>query len=357
MKKVALLVIGFILFVLEPLALSAQEEQYPLILIPTDESDYSYPQGYQTPWDRVEIKVTEKFSPNLVTLHGSAQLDRAHPDGSGGRVMVLFGPDGVLMVDTQNRQVAEKTFAAIRTFTNEPIKVVVNSHIHSDHTGANAFFGKQGAMIFAQENLRLDMINPLRPDGRPAPQQDRAGVPVVTYGWDPAAPGKPAVTLNMNGETIDFIPVMPSHTAGDTIVRFRKANVIYIEDFYRNYGFPFAAQTSGGSIKGIIEAIDLFREIADEATWLVPGHGTLIRRDDLIPYRDMLADIVDKVSVLRTQGSSLEQVLATDLTAPYEQSTRGATQQNRDRFIRAVYDEVEDFPSIVNGRRAMPIRR
>ena len=345
------------MFVVAPLALSAQEEQYPLILIPTEENDYSYPPGYQTPWDKVEIKMTEKFSPNLVTLHGSPQLDRAHPDGSGGRVMVLYGPDGVLMVDTQNRQVAEKTFAAIRTFTDEPIKVVVNSHIHSDHTGANDFFGKQGALIFAQENLRLDMINPLRSDGRPATEQDPAGVPVVTYDWDATAPGEPAVTLNMNGETIDFIPMMPSHTAGDTIVRFRNANVIYIEDFYRNYGFPFAAQTSGGSIKGIIEAIDLFREIADEETWLVPGHGTLIRRDDLTPYRDMLADIVDKVSALRTQGSSLEQVLAENLTAPYEQSTRGATQQNRDRFIRAVYDEVGDFPPIVNGRRAMPSRR
>ena len=336
--------------------LSAQEE-YPLILIPTDETDYTYPPGYQTPWGQVEIKMTEKFAPNLVTLHGSPKLDRAHPDGSGGRVMVLYGSDGVLMVDTQNRQVAEKTLAAIRSFTDEPIKVVVNSHIHSDHTGANEFFGKQGALIFAQENLRLDMINPQRPDGRPSPEPDPASVPVVTYNWDPSAPGEPAVTLNMNGETVDFIPMMPSHTAGDTSVRFRNANVIYIEDFYRNYGFPFAAQTSGGSIKGIIEAIDLFREIADEDTWLVPGHGTLIRRDDLIPYRDMLADIVEQVSILRGQGHSLEQVLEANLTAPYEQSTRGATQQNRNRFITAVYEEVQDFPPVINGRRAMLTRR
>jgi len=357
MRKIRLLTLLVAVFAVSPLGLSAQEEQYPLILIPTDENDYSYPPGYQTPWDLVEIKMTEKFSPNLVTLHGSPQLDRAHPDGSGGRVMVLYGPDGVLMVDTQNRQVAEKTFAAIRTLTGEPIKVVVNSHIHSDHTGANEFFGNQGALIFAQENLRLDMINPLRPDGRLAPEKDPIGIPVVTYDWDPTTPGEPAVTLNMNGEIVDFVPMMPSHTAGDTIVRFRNANVIYIEDFYRNYGFPFAAQTSGGSIKGIIEAIDLIREIADADTWLVPGHGTLIRRDNLIPYRDMLADIVNKVSALRGQGSSLEQILAANLTAPYEQSTRGATQQNRNRFIRAVYDEVEDFPPVVNGRRAMPVRR
>ena len=108
-----------------------------------------------------------------------------------------------------------------------------------------------------------------------------AGVPVVTYNYNPATPGQPAVTFNMNGETVDFIPMMPSHTAGDTIVRFRKANVIYIEDFYRNFGYPFADQANGGSIKGMLEAIDLFEKLAGPDTTLVPGHGTLIKKKDL----------------------------------------------------------------------------
>ena len=224
----------------------------------------------------------------------------------------------------------------------------------SGHTGANAFFANQGALIFAQENLRLDMITPRRPNGQPAPARDPAGIPVVTYRYDPSAPGEPAVTLNMNGETVDFIPMMPSHTGGDTVVRFRNANVIYIEDFYRNFGFPFAAQTSGGSIKGMIEAIDLFQTIAGPDTWLIPGHGTLIRREDLLPYRAMLVDILAKVTALRDEGKSLEEVLAANLTAPYEQTTQGDTQRSKDRFITAVYDEVKDFPPIVNGRRAMP---
>jgi glyoxylase-like metal-dependent hydrolase (beta-lactamase superfamily II) len=334
----------------------AQEEGYPIIVVPTGTEQYTFPPGYQTPWDQIEIMVTEKMSPNLFVLHGSKGLDRGHPDASGGRAMVLFGPDGVLLVDTQNRQVADKTLAAIRTFTDGPIKVLVNSHIHSDHTGANAFFAKQGALIFAQENLRLDMINPLRPNGRPAPARDPASIPVVTYDYDPSAPGEPAVTLNMNGETVDFIPMMPSHTAGDTVVRFRNANVIYIEDFYRNFGFPFAAQTSGGSINGMIEAIDLFQIIAGPDTWLIPGHGTLIHREDLLPYRDMLADIVTEVTALRKEGKSLGEILAANLTAPYEQNTLGDTQQSKDRFITAVYNEVEDFPPVVNGRRAMPTR-
>ncbi len=137
-------------------------------------------------------------------------------------------------------------------------------------------------------------------------------------------------------------------------MRFRNADVIYIEDFYRNFGFPFAAQTSGGSIKGMIEAIDLFQIIAGPDTWLIPGHGTLIHREDLLPYRAMLVDIVAKVTALRDEGRSLEEVLAANLTAPYE--TQGDTQQSKDRFIRAVYAEVRDFPPIVNGRRAMPTR-
>ena len=354
MRKTAALFVGVAAMVALPAMAWAQGAEYPIIVIPTGTGSYTFPEGYQTPWDQIQIRVTEKMSPNLFVLHGSVGLDRSHPDASGGRAMVLFGPDGVLLVDTQNRQVADKTLAAIRSFTDAPIKILVNTHVHGDHTGANAFFAEQGALIFAQENLRLDMINPRRPNGRPAPARDPASIPVVTYGYDPSAPGEPAVTVNMNGETVDFIPMMPSHTAGDTVVRFRNANVIYIEDFYRNFGYPFAAQTSGGSIRGLIEAVDLFQEIAGPDTWLIPGHGTLIHREDLLPYRAMLVDIVAKVTALREQGQSLEEVLDANLTAPYDQATQGDTQQSKARFITAVYDEVRDFPPIVNGRRAMP---
>src|SRR5690349_24905996 len=249
--------------------LQAQESSYPITVIAPGKGPYSFPPGYQTPWEKIEIAVTEKMSPNLFVLHGSQGLDVAHPDASGGRAMVLFGPDGILMVDTENRQVAEKTLATIRSFTDAPIKVLVNTHIHPDHTGANAFFARQGALIFAQENLRTEMVHPpTRPGSAPPAAPDPAGVPAVTYSYTAAAPGRPAVTLEMNSETVDFIPMMPSHTAGDTIVRFRKANVIYIEDFYRNFGYPFADQANGGSIRGMLDAIDLIEKLADAKTTL-----------------------------------------------------------------------------------------
>ena len=324
----------------------AQEAGYPLTLVPPGKGPYQFPQGYQIPWDKIEMLVTEKLAPNLYSLHGSAGLDPAHPDAAGGRVAVLFGPDGVLMVDTEDPQLASKTLDTIRTFTKAPIKIVVNSHVHPDHTGGNGFFAKQGALIYAQENLREEMLAGRSPDS--------AGVPNVTYRY--GSPGAPAVTIHMDGETVDFIPMMPSHTAGDTIVRFHNANVIYIEDFYRNFGYPFADQNNGGSIKGMIAAVDLIEELAGPDTTLIPGHGTLVKKKDLLGYRAMLVDILAKVEKMRDQGKSLQEVLAANLTAPYDATTLGDTQQSKDRFISEVYDELKDFPPVVNGVRQMPRR-
>src|SRR5262244_2853440 len=299
MKRVLLLLVLAGL----PAGVSTQEARYPMTVIAPGKGPYSFPEGYQTPWDKIEIRVTEKMAPNLFVVHGSQGLDPAHSDASGGRAMVLFGPDGILMVDTQNRQVAEKTLKAIRSFTDAPFRVLVNTHIHSDHTGANPFFAKQGALIYAQENLRDEMLRPPpRPNGQPAPAPDMAAIPAATYRYNRATAGEPGVTFTMNGETVDFIPMMPSHTAGDTIVRFRKANVIYIEDFYRNFGYPFADQANGGTINGMLGAVDLIEKIAGPDTTLVPGHGTLVKKKDLLAYRAMLVDIRAKVKTLRDQG-------------------------------------------------------
>src|SRR5262245_11185213 len=333
----------------------AQKPEYPITIVPPGKGPYTFPEGYQTPWDKIQIMVTAKMSPNLFVLHGSEGLDPEHPDAAGGRAMALFGTDGVLLVDTENRQVADKTLKTIRSFTNAPIRVLVNTHVHPDHTGANAFFVNQGALLFSQEDLRNELLRPpARANGQPAPAPEPASVPVSTYHYNPATPGEPAVTFNMNGEIVDFIPMMPSHTAGDTIVRFRHANVIYIEDFYRNFGYPFADQANGGSIKGMLDAVDLIQKIAGPDTTLIPGHGTLVKKKDLLPYRAMVVDIMTKVKTLRDQGKSLKDVLAANLTAPYDKTTQGDTQQSKDRFITEAYDEAKDFPPVVDGKRTMP---
>src|SRR5262245_5577987 len=181
LKTLPRLVLTALAFTCGSVAPATQSPGYPVELVAPGKGPFTFPPGYQTPWDKIEIKVTEKMSPNLFVLHGSQGLDPAHPDGSGGRVLVLFGPDGVLMVDTQNRQVAEKTLQAVRAFTDAPIRILVNTHIHGDHTGANAFFAKQGALIFSQENLRNEMLRPARrADGQAPPPPAMAGVPHVT---------------------------------------------------------------------------------------------------------------------------------------------------------------------------------
>src|SRR4051794_28773001 len=210
-RRALLLLLCLAALVSMPARVSVQEPGFPVEITPPGKGPYTFPAGYETPWDKIQITVTAKMSPNLFVLHGSEGLDPAHPDASGGRAMALFGPDGVLLVDTENRQVAEKTLKAIRSFTNAPIKTIVNTHAHSDHTGGNAFFAQQGGVIFAQENLRLEMIRPPAPArggaATAAPAQDTAGLPVATYRYDPAKPGEPAVTFTMNGEIVDFIPM------------------------------------------------------------------------------------------------------------------------------------------------------
>lgn len=302
-------------------------------------------------WDKVTITVEQKIGTNLAILHGNPGVDTNHPDASGGRVAVLYGPDGVLMVDDNNIEVHDKLLAAVRGLSTAPIKLLINSHAHSDHTGGNAFFARQGAVIMAQQNLRDELMP--NPDARPPTPLDPASLPVVTYNYDPATEGKPAVVIHMNGEAVDVIPMMPSHMGGDSIVKFEKANVIYIEDFYRNFGYPFADQANGGSINGMFDAIDLMGKLSDDNTLLIPGHGTMVHKKDLVPYRNMLKDLMAKTKAMIAQGKTLDYILVANITKPYDATTQGDDATSIRRFVTELYYENKGLPPVVNGRRAM----
>ena len=195
-------------------------------------------------------------------LSGSAGLDPSHEDAAGGRIGVLAGPDGILMVDAQYAELGDKVLAAIRRISAAPIRFLVNTHIHRDHTGGNAYFAKLGATIFAREELRAGMSGAGRAaNGGPAPASEPAAIPVVTYGL-----GEP-VRLHMNGEIVDLVPIRAAHTGGDTMIRFEKANAIMIGDYYRNFGYPFIDIGNGGSLKGMLEALDFTMKAAG------PGHA------------------------------------------------------------------------------------
>jgi len=284
---------------------------------------------------RIEI-TTEQIAPNLYMLSGSAGLDPAHEDAAGGRIGVLAGPGGILMVDAQYAELADKVLAAIRRISSAPIRFLVNTHIHRDHTAGNAFFAKQGAVIFAREELRAGMVALSKaPNASTNPVADPAGFPVITYGM-----GDP-IKIYMNDEVVDFIPIRAAHTGGDTNIKFEKANVLFIGDFYRNYGYPFIDISNGGSLKGMLEGLDATMKSADANTIIVPGHGTLIKRDDMIPYRDMILAVQQKMQPLIAQGKSLQEVLAAKLTAPYDARTAGGTDVSAERFITEMYEELK----------------
>jgi cyclase len=291
-------------------------------------------------YSKIDI-TTEKIAPNLYMLSGSAGFDPGHQDAAGGRIGVLAGPDGIFMVDAQYAQLTDKVVAAIRQISPAPIRFMANTHVHIDHTGGNANFAKMGVAIFAREELREELVHPpALANGNPAPARDPASLPVVTYGL-----GGP-LKFHMNNEIVDLIPVRAAHTGGDTMIRFEKANAIMIGDFYRNYGYPYIDTNNGGSLKGALEALDATLDLAGPDTKLIPGHGTIINRTDLIPYRDMILAVQAKVQQMITQGKTREEVLAAKVTAPYDAKVPGGllpagAGTSADRFVGMVYSELK----------------
>jgi len=289
-------------------------------------------------YDKIEIK-TDKVAPNLYMLSGSENVDPGHPDGAGGRIGVLAGPDGIFMVDSQYVQIGDRVLAAVRRIDPGPIRFLVNTHIHGDHTAGNATFAKLGAVLLAREELREGLARQLA--SAPEAARDPARLPILTYGM-----GDP-VRFRLNGETVELIPVRAAHTGGDTMVRFVNADVIMIGDFYRNFGYPFIDTNNGGSLKGALEGLELTMKTAGPNTRLIPGHGTYINRTDIIPYRDMILAVQTKVQQLIAQGKTLQEVLAAKVTAPFDAKVPGGllpvgtAGTSADRFVTMVYSQLK----------------
>ena len=297
-------------------------------------------------YDKTEF-ITNKLSENVYTLTGSPGVDPGHPEGAGGRIGLLVGPEGILMVDSSYAPLTGKVLAAIRKISPAPIRFLVDTHEHPDHTGGNPNFARMGAVIFAREEVRGDLSKGFPPAvaalvGNAASGTDPDRLPTVTYG-----PGS-SVKIWLDGETVDLIPVVASHTNGDTMVRFEKADVIMIGDFYRNYGYPFIDPAHGGTFKGVVAALDTLTNLAGPNTRLIPGHGTPITKADIVPYRQMIVDVQAKVQQMIDDGKSLNEVLAARLTAPYDDKVPGGVTPfpaglgtSADRFVGAMYAELK----------------
>ena len=277
-------------------------------------------QGQQD-FSQVQIKTT-KLASNFYAL-----------DGQGGTIGVLAGPDGVFMVDAQFAPLSEKIAAAIKQVSDKPIRFLVNTHVHGDHTGGNENFGKMGATILARENLRnrLEHPNP-GANGQPGVPTAAPGLPVITYD----AP----LTIRMNGEEIRLIPAPKAHTDGDTFVKFVNANILMTGDFYRSIQFPNIDRANGGSLPGLVDALNAVIANSDANTKIVPGHGPVVDRAAVVAHRDMVTAVRDKVAALVREGKTQEQVVAAKPTADFD----GKVQQpgtTADRFVGQLYAELK----------------
>jgi cyclase len=263
-------------------------------------------------FSKVQIKTT-KISGNFYTL-----------EGQGGVIGVLAGPDGVFMVDSQFAPLSEKIVAAIKALSPAPIRFLVNTHVHGDHVGGNENFGKMGVAILSREQLRARLAGGAKPA---AP----AALPTVTYN----AP----VTVALNGEAIQLIPVPSAHTDGDTMVYFPTADVIMTGDFYRSVGYPFPDPNNGGTFKGLIDGLNQVLELAKPTTKIVPGHGPIVDETAVAAHRDMALSVRDRVTRLIKEGRTVEEVLAAKPTADLDAKVDPGGTSN-ERFLRALYNNL-----------------
>jgi len=272
-------------------------------------------------YSKVEIKTT-RHSDNFFTL-----------EGQGGTISVLTGPDGVLLVDGQFAPLTEKIVAAIRKVSDQPIRFLVNTHVHGDHTGGNENFAKLGALIFSRDQLRLRLANPSPgPTGQVPPAAPAKALPVVTYDGP--------VTLHINGEDVQLIPIRAAHTDGDTLIRFPKQDALAVGDYYRALGYPRVDLQNGGSLEGLLAGLGETIGRAGPKTKIIPGHGVIVDRNAVIAQRDLVLATRDRMLPLVAQGQTVEQVLAAHLTADTE-ATVPQGPQTAEQFIRWLYAELK----------------
>jgi cyclase len=273
-------------------------------------------------FSKTEIKTT-KVTDSFYTL-----------EGQGGMIGILVGPDGVFMVDSQYAPLTEKIVAAVKQVTNSPIRFMVNTHVHPDHTGGNENLGKMGVVIISRDELRQRLE-----EGTPAVNGagGRAPFPPVAL---PLITFEGKVTFHMDGENIQLIPIAHAHTDGDTLVHFPKNNIIMTGDFYRSVGYPNIDRVNGGSLSGMIEGLTFIGSIAGPDTKIIPGHGPTVTRTEVLAHRDMIVSIRDKVAQLMQQGKSQEDIIATHPTADFDAKVPQAAQTS-DRFVGQLYAEMK----------------
>src|SRR5690348_12218171 len=268
-------------------------------------------------FSKVEIKTT-RLADDFYTL-----------EGLGGTVSVLTGPDGVLLVDSQFAALTDKLVAALPKISSQPIRFLIDTHLHGDHTGGNENFAKLGVVVFGRDQLRARMEHPNpAPDGTPRKPAAPQALPVVTYDGP--------VSIHLDGENVRLIPLRNAHTDGDTLIRFTNHDILATGDCYRGIGYLYVDLNNGGSLPGILEALGAIIGEAGPHTKIIPGHGPITDRNGVIAERDLILTLRDRISALVAQGKTLEEVIAAKPTAEFDaRIPQGA--QSADEIVKWMY--------------------
>jgi cyclase len=258
-------------------------------------------------FSRIEYR-TEKVSDGLYMLSTPV----------GGNLAVLVGDDGAVLIDDQFDELAPKLRAAVALLTDKPIRFVINTHWHFDHTGGNAALGRSGTVIVAhgkvRERMSTTQVGTL--SGKPTPPSPREALPIVTFDQ--------AVTLHLNGEDLEVTHVASAHTDGDAIIRFRQANVVHMGDVFFVGSYPFIDTNSGGSYDGMLAALAQTLASIDDQTRVIPGHGPLADKTKLREFHAMLATIRERIVSQIRAGKTLAEVVAAKPTAEFDAEWAGS---------------------------------
>lgn len=229
--------------------------------------------------------------------------------GSGGNLGASVGVDGVLLVDDQFAPLSEKILASLAEVSPEGPRFLLNTHWHGDHTGGNENFAKGGSVIVAHENVRrrMSVDQFVQAFGRKVPASPPGALPIISF--------EHSLTFHLNGQDIHVFHVPAAHTDGDAVVHFRGPDVIHAGDTLFNGFYPFIDLSSGGSIDGLIAAVEQLLAVAGDQTQVIPGHGPLATRADVVLYRDMLVTARNRVKELVAAGNSLDEIVAAKPTA------------------------------------------
>lgn len=259
----------------------------------------------QQDFDKVEIKA-HQITESLYML-----------EGSGGNIGLSIGEDGALMIDDQFAPLTEKILKAVGELTDEPVRFVINTHWHGDHSGGNENMAKEGAIIVAHTNVRERMskgqfMKAFNRHVDPAPPE---ALPVVTF--------PDSLTLHWNEDELQITHHASAHTDGDAVIYFKDANVLHTGDLFFNGFYPFVDASSGGSLDGLLEGIASLLELANDETTIIPGHGPLAKKTDLVAYSEMLSGVRGKIQTLIDEGKTKKEIIEAKPTAEYDERWGG----------------------------------